>query len=258
MQTSRRLPRIGVVGYYISEDEAVGGRIRGIPRQSFVLFSYDMIRAVSKAGAIPIPLPVVPKEEIPHQLSVVDGLVFSGGEDLDPQLYGEKLQPTAHRVDPVRDKYEMELMEASLALNIPTLCVCRGMQLLNVFCGGTLYSDISEISEEIQNHWEVVEPWKGIHPVSVKADHFAANVLGGSEIYANSIHHQSVKDLGKGLEVIGVSEDNVVEAIAMQGRDDVLAVQWHPEMIARKDKEGLRPFQWLAELASEKMKEKNS
>ncbi len=255
MHTSRRLPRIGVVGYFISEEEAVGGRIRGIPRQAFSLFSYDMIQAIVKAGAVAIPLPVVDKAEIPHQLNAIDGLVFSGGEDVDPRLYGEELQSTAHRIDPVRDRYELELMELALDTDIPILCICRGMQLLNVYRGGSLYSDISLISEEVLNHWETSEPWRAVHPVMMKAGHFATDVLGGTTIEANSIHHQSVNVLGDGLEIVGHSTDNVVEAIALKDRSNLLAVQWHPEMIAKRNQEGLRPFRWLIEQASSRMKD---
>lgn len=249
MKSAERLPRIGVVGYYISEEEAVGGHIRGIPRQAFSLFSYDMIQAIFRSGATPIPMPVVDKEKIGQQLDTIDGLVFSGGEDVDPRLYGEQLQPSAHRIDPVRDKYEMELMALALERNIPILCICRGMQLLNVFCGGTLHADIDELSDNMLNHWETKEPWRSVHAVQIRPDHFASAVLGGNEIGVNSIHHQSVERLGEGLEVVGHSEDNIVEAIAMKDRSNVLAVQWHPEMIARRDDAGLRPFQWLNKLA---------
>ncbi len=255
MKTAERLPQIGVVGYYISEEEAVGGHIRGIPRQAFSLFSYDMIQAVFQSGATPIPLPVVDKDKISQQLDTIDGLVFSGGEDVDPRLYGEALQPSSHRIDPVRDKYEMELMEIALERNIPILCICRGMQLLNVFCGGTLHADIGDIADNMLNHWETKEPWRSVHPVQMNADHFASAVLGGTHIEVNSIHHQSVKQLGDGLEVVGQSTDHIVEVIAMKGRSNVLALQWHPEMIAKQDDAGLRPFKWLNQLAITTKKE---
>lgn len=250
MKHSGRLPRIGVVGYYISEEEAVGGHIRGIPRQSFSLFSNDMIHAIFQSGATPIPLPVVDRDKIGRQLDTIDGLVFSGGEDVDPRLYGEELQPTSHRIDPVRDKYEMELMELALERNMPILCICRGMQLLNVFCGGTLHADIGELADPTLTHWETKEPWRSVHPIELKPDHFVSAVLGGAQIEVNSIHHQSVKRLGEGLEVVGQSSDDIVEAIAMKNRSNVLALQWHPEMIARKDESGLRPFHWLNQQAT--------
>lgn len=250
MKTAERLPRIGVVGYYISEEEAVGGKVRGIPRQAFALFSYDMIQAIFQSGAMPIPLPVVQRDKIHQQMDIIDGLVFSGGEDLDPHLYGETIQTNSHRIDPIRDKYEMELMEIALERNIPILCICRGMQLLNVFCGGSLHADIGEIADDMLNHWETKEPWRSVHPVTMKSDHFASVVLGGTQINVNSIHHQSVKELGAGLEVIGHSEDQIIEAIAMKGRSNVLALQWHPEMMAKQDDEGLRPFKWLNQLAN--------
>lgn len=254
MMTTRKMPLIGVVGYFISEKEDFGGKVRGIPGQSFALFGHDMIMAIFNAGGFPVPLPVVDKKYIPQQIMNIDGLVFSGGEDIDPRIYGQTVRPTAHRMDQTRDQYEMELMSAALEANKPLLCVCRGMQLLNVHQGGTLCYDIKETTFTELQHWETKNPWESVHPVDIESGHFAEDVLGSTNLQVNSIHHQSIDRLGQGLEVVGKSPDGIVEAIALQDCDRVLAVQWHPELIAKKDPEGLRPFHWLVNAAIQSKK----
>lgn len=249
MSTPEILPKIGVVGYFISEKEEFGGKVRGIPGQAFAVFGYDMIMAVYRAGGIPVPLPVVEKEFIGKQVANVDGIVFSGGEDIDPGYYGQTVRSSSHRIDPDRDRYELALMDEAMKANRPMLCVCRGMQLLNVYRGGTLCADIGESGQSDLPHWETREPWNTVHPVEIAPGHFAEEVLGSVQLGVNSIHHQSIDRLGQGLEVVGRSPDGLVEAMAVTDSDSVLAVQWHPELIARKHPEGLRPFRWLIETA---------
>jgi len=244
-----KVPQIGVVGYYLSEDEDFGGRVRGIRGQAFSAFGYDMIMAVYRAGGMPVPLPVVDDEFVGVQIANVDGIVFSGGEDIHPGLYGGELRSSAHRIDPHRDRYESALMKAALEAGKPLLCVCRGMQLLNVVCGGTLIPDINEAKEAPLEHWETDEPWKSVHPVHIKEGHYAEIVLGKGEVEVNSIHHQAIDKVGDGLEVVALSPDGIAEAMTMTDRDNVLAVQWHPEFIATKDAQGLKPFSWLMEVS---------
>lgn len=244
MKKPTNSPRIGMVGYYIGEEEEVGGKVRGIPHQAFSMFSYNMVQAIFQAGGVAIPLPVIDKKYIKKQFAQLDAIVFSGGEDIEPKRYGAD-STFVHVVDPVRDTFELELLELALEANIPILCVCRGMQLLNVYCGGTLYTDINESFAEHQNHWETVEPWKPIHEVKLKSDHFATDIFGADLIQVNSIHHQAVKRVGANLEAVGWSKDQVIEILAMKDRDNVLGVQWHPEMMIKDNQEGLRPFKWL-------------
>ncbi len=245
-----KVPLIGVVGYFISEDENFGGHIRGIRGQAFSAFSHDMLMAVYRAGGMPVPLPVVGDEFIGVQVGSVDAIVFSGGEDIHPSLYGKEIHPSAHRIDPNRDRHESSLMKAALEANKPLLCVCRGMQLLNVVLGGTLYPDIREARSSSLSHWETRKPWKSVHPVRVKEGHYAEQVLGKGTIQVNSIHHQAVDQLGAGLEVVASSPDGIPEALVMKDRDNVLAVQWHPEFMAKEDPAALNPFRWLSHLAA--------
>ncbi len=247
---NNRAPLIGVVGYFISEDELFGGHIRGIRGQAFSAFGHDMIMSVYRAGGMPVPLPIVSDEFIEVQIASVDAIVFSGGEDIHPSLYGSEVHEKAHRIDPNRDRYESQLMKAALEANKPLLCVCRGMQLLNVVRGGTLCPDIHETQESEWTHWKTNEPWKSVHPVQIKEGHFAENVLGKGTIAVNSIHHQAVDRVGSDLEVVATSPDGIAEALAMKDRDNVLAVQWHPEFMAKKDLSGLNPFKWLADVAA--------
>lgn len=247
-----RVPLIGVVGYFISGEENFGGHIRGIQGQAFSAFSHDMLMSVYRAGGMPVPLPVVGDEFIHVQIRSVDAIVFSGGEDIHPSLYGSEIHDRAHRIDPNRDKYETSLMKAALDANIPMLCVCRGMQLLNVVLGGTLYPDIQEAQSSSLSHWETREPWKSVHPVRIKEGHFAEKILGKGSIEVNSIHHQAVDRLGSGLEVVAESPDGIPEALVLKDRDNVLAVQWHPEFMAKTDQTALALFNWLSNLAAKK------
>ncbi|AJY77701.1 hypothetical protein VN24_13150 [Paenibacillus beijingensis] len=217
--------------------------------QAFSAFGYDMIMAIYRAGGMPVPLPVVDDEFIGVQIENVDGIVFSGGEDIHPSLYGEVLQSNAHRIDPFRDRYESALMKAALEAGVPMLCVCRGMQLLNVIRGGTLCSDIKDTQEAPLEHWETDEPWKSVHPVHIKEGHYIEGVLGKGKVEVNSIHHQAIDKIGDGLEVVALSPDGIAEALTMKDRDNVLAVQWHPEFIAKKDSQGLKPFSWLMDVS---------
>jgi len=247
-----KVPRIGVVGYFISEEEDFGGRIRGLRGQAFAAFGYDMVMAIYRSGAMPVPLPVVDDALIPMQIDSVDGIVFSGGEDIHPSLYGGTVQEGSHRIDPRRDRYESALMRAALKANKPLLCICRGMQLLNVVRGGTLLSDINATRETPLEHWEADEPWKTVHPVHVKEGHFAESILGSGELPVNSVHHQAIDRIGDGLDVVATSPDGIAEALALSDRDNVLAVQWHPEFIAKADETGLKPFKWLTKASTTK------
>ena len=242
-------PRIGVVGYFISGDEDFGGLVRGLRGQAFAAFGYDMIMAIYRAGGMPVPLPVVEDTYIPVQVAGVDGIVFSGGEDIHPSYYGGELQASEHRIDVRRDRYEMALMKAALEAEKPMLCICRGMQLLNVVMGGTLLFDIRESRPTALQHWQPDHPTRTVHTVRVKEDDFAESVLGKGEFEVNSIHHQGIDRVGEGLDVIAESPDGIAEALALKNRSHVLAVQWHPEFLTQTDRAGLKLFQWLVRIS---------
>lgn len=241
--------RIGITGYHLSSFENKAGLVKGLPNQEFSMFSYDFVRSVIKTDAVPVLLPAVSRNELKEQLKQVDALIFAGGEDIHPKYYldYESSYPDASAA---RDSYEFALIEAALHENIPILFVCRGMQLLNVYQGGTLYLDLNEEYESMIEHWITSEREKPVHEVEITLDEFTTPAFLNERIQVNSIHHQAIDKLGSNLEVIGSSSDGVIEAVRMKNREDVLAVQWHPEMMTvADDRTSLALFSWLHEKA---------
>ncbi|HZY99140.1 MAG TPA: gamma-glutamyl-gamma-aminobutyrate hydrolase family protein [Candidatus Baltobacteraceae bacterium] len=168
----------------------------------------------------------------------LDGLLFSGGGDVAPDLYGGRSELADNRVDPIRDAGEMALLWRAFAERKPTLCVCRGMQLANIAFGGTLIEDLpSELGPRyrIKHHQvrELNEPATvGTHRVVVKPKSLLREITGQSSIWTNSLHHQAIRSLAPPLASVGTTSDDVIEAIELKVRDFYfLGVQWHPESL---------------------------
>jgi putative glutamine amidotransferase len=198
------------------------------------LLPMNYVRAVQRAGGIALMLPPDERlvEEPEEVLALVDGLILAGGADIDPASYGEPRDP--HTVDtvPERDRFEIALARAAIERDIPLLGICRGMQLLNVACGGTLIQHLPDRFGHSE-HRRVVGSFDGSdHDVTLLDGTLAQTAAGGHTVHATkSHHHQGVDCLGAGLLVSGVSalEDDLTEAIEIPGRQFVLGVQWHPE-----------------------------
>jgi putative glutamine amidotransferase len=211
--------------------------------------------AVEAAGGVPI---VIPPQvgNIEELLDAVDGLLLSGGGDIDPSLYGDSTRhEKTYGIHQGRDDLELALARAALERDMPTLCICRGIQVLNVALGGTLYQDVAgEFSEEISHrqqdqHISKEEPG---HEVTVQPDSLLASTYGSSTIAVNSFHHQSLKEIAPDLRVNAVAPDGTIEAVEHPGKTWVLGVQWHPEMMFRAHDEHLKPFAALVEQAARK------
>ena len=164
----------------------------------------------------------------------VDGLLLTGGGDIDPALYGAQPHPSFVAAEPGRDAYEIALVRAALAADLPVLAICRGMQVLNVACGGDLVQDIpTEVNGALPH--AVNEPRYALaHEVWVTAtSRFAAlmkdELEDGESCQVNSRHHQAVRHAGDGLEVVATAPDGVIEALERPAARFCLAVQWHPE-----------------------------
>jgi putative glutamine amidotransferase len=168
----------------------------------------------------------------------LDGLVLQGGSDVSPTSYGEKPQRPEWSGDAVRDKYEIELAKEFMACNKPVLGICRGLQLINVAFGGTLHQDIETQVKGSRNHrnWEIYD--QNFHEIEIEPQSKLAKLHGVKTGKVNTVHHQAIKDLGKGLVVEARSAgDGIIEAI--RGEDNepyVYAVQWHPEFHDPSDK----------------------
>jgi putative glutamine amidotransferase len=213
-------PVIGLTGY----EEQVRWGVWDVPG---VLLPSTYVRAVMAAGGGPVLLPPVP-EAVEAVLPRLDGLVLSGGPDIDPGRYGAApLASTAEpRVD--RDAAELRLAEAATAAGLPVLGICRGLQLLNVARGGTLHQHLPDVVGT--DHHAPAAGVYGRHPVTISGGSRLAETLGCSQTEVSSYHHQAVDVLGSGLTVTAVAPDGVVEAVEDPSLPFCVAVQWHPEV----------------------------
>ncbi|NUN52163.1 MAG: gamma-glutamyl-gamma-aminobutyrate hydrolase family protein [Planctomycetaceae bacterium] len=182
------------------------------------------LRSLEAAGAEPLPVRPGGERDLAGLLGRVSGWVFSGGDDLAPELYGEEPVPEVTEVHPPRDRMDMILARAVLAEGLPVLGICLGAQTLNVAAGGSLVQDIPTMVKGALAH-------RGgtLHPVAVEPGTRLASVLGAGTMTVNSYHHQCVKRPGRGFVVTARSPDGVVEAIERPGEPFVVGVQWHPE-----------------------------
>lgn len=210
--------------------------------------STDYAYAVEAAGGVPLILPLQ-SASIPAVLGLVDGLLFSGGADIDPVRYGDpSVHPTTYGVDQQRDDFELELIQRAIQADKPMLCICRGIQVLNVAFGGTLIQDIADELPDAGLHRQyqaAIPADQPVHDVQVSAGSLLEQVYGTRAIPANSLHHQSVKEMGSGLTLDGQTEDGIVEAISYPAATFVLGVQWHPEMMHRSEQLQMKPFEAL-------------
>ena len=189
------------------------------------------LEGLEEAGAIPIILPLAADgADIAQLADLCDGFLFTGGQDVAPQLYGEAMKPTCGELCPARDTLERELLNRALEQDKPILGICRGLQILNVTLGGTLYQDLPtehppEISHSMKPPYD-----RAAHTVRILPDTPLAALLQKPELGVNSCHHQIIGRLGTGLEVLQRAEDGVVEAFRHKTLP-VWGIQWHPERL---------------------------
>jgi putative glutamine amidotransferase len=182
---------------------------------------------VADAGAVPVLLP--PTAGVTVALARLDGLVLSGGGDIDPQRYGAARHPSCGAVSPERDQAEIDLCLAALATGLPLLGICRGLQVINVALGGTLHQHLPETVGHDGHSPE--RSGYGTHKVTVASGTRLASVLGTSETAVRTHHHQAVDRLGNGLIATAWTDDGVIEAAEFaQAGSFMIAVQWHPEV----------------------------
>ena len=192
----------------------------------------DYVRAAEKAGGLPVVVAPVSEGLIEPLLDRLDGLILSGGSDVDPALYGEQPHPKLGHVVRERDDFELALTRKALARDLPILAICRGHQVLNVAMGGTLIQDIASEwrGSAAHDHDSRRERWLRAHEVRILPGTRIREILGKDVVAVNSFHHQAVRDLGEGLVVSAISsDDRLVEAMEKPSASFVLGVQWHPE-----------------------------
>ncbi len=175
------------------------------------------------------------------------GLVLSGGQDISPEMYGERLANEAWRGDVDRDRWELALYRASIDLGRPVLGVCRGAQLINVAEGGSLYQDLPTMRDGASVH-RCQERYDTLsHDVHIEPDTELHGIFGDEAHHVNSVHHQGLKDIAMGLRVVGSADDGVIEAFERMGPLWVVGVQWHPEWMLDRESQR-RLFQRFVEV----------
>lgn len=202
------------------------------------------VHALLAAGATPL---LIPPGLSPAALTALcdhlDGLLLPGGADIDPARYGEEALPACGRVEPERDALELDLTTLALRRDMPIFGICRGMQTLNVACGGTLYQDITSQIPGAPDHARSEEPRDfRAHDVRVEPDSRLVGILGATNIRVNSLHHQAVKRPADSVRIVAWSSDGIAEGMELPDRRFVLAVQYHPEELAPTDAQSRRLF----------------
>lgn len=246
-------PVIGLSTTYTHNDSLGSLLHMGVPGQSYHVCTDDFVQDLLAADAVPVLLPTVRTEvEREEQLAMLDGIIFCGGADIYTPLYRETTRKECGPVVPEQDNHEVALAKLAIKHDLPILGVCRGMQLLNVALGGTLYQDLpSQKPESLYHSNETVPRFYGVHSLEI-APHSLLSRLFPQAPYVNSFHHQAVKDVAPSLCVTARAADGVIEALERPGKSDFLAVQWHPEMMAPADEKQQALFAWLVRCAQEK------
>lgn len=223
-------PIIGICCTYIDEE-----RLSGIKEGYY--------SAIEEIGGIPILLPVVEKEEtLDSYIEMIDGLLLSGGVDVDPSYYGENPIRTLGRIDPMRDRNELYLAAKAMERGKSILGICRGIQILAVANGGSVIQDIpTQIPDSLQ-HMQNAPRWYGTHKVSLLKESLLYKIYGQEEITTNSFHHQSVQQEGKDFVITAKTVEGVIEAIEHKNHKFTVGVQWHPELMWKKDEKTLELF----------------
>jgi putative glutamine amidotransferase len=197
------------------------------------------VRAIERAGGVPLLLPPMDlPESRAAALAAVDGLLLTGGGDLDPAYYGEAKLPQCDEPEVERDTLEFAFTQDALAERLPIFGVCRGMQLLNVARGGNLIQDLATQRPEVARHDHSDHPRTyRAHSIAVNPASRLSGILGVSRTMVNSFHHQAVDRPGAGVEIVAWSEDGVAEAMELADYPFALAVQYHPEELVTDDDE---------------------
>ncbi|MFZ3590033.1 gamma-glutamyl-gamma-aminobutyrate hydrolase family protein [Bacillus sp. DJP31] len=195
--------------------------------------SNDYVQSIIQAGGIPVILPIGVDSDVDQLVDKIDGLVVTGGGDIDPILFGEEPHPKLGMISPGRDSFEMAIIEKMLVANKPILAICRGIQILNIAVGGDMYQDIySQIDTDLLQHSQNATRTHLSHYVIATENSLLEDIAGQSKFKVNTFHHQAVRNVPKPLVVSGVASDGIIEAIESVEHTFVLGVQWHPEPLA--------------------------
>lgn len=198
-------------------------------------YSLDPVygRAILQAGGLPLIVPIVDKEDIPLLCERLDGLIVTGGGDINPTLYGEEPHLRLGAVYPGSDEYEKELILKFLDLDKPFIGMCRGLQMFNISLGGTNYQDLeSQFEGDLHQHKQMAMRTHRTHSVVLEDESLLYDIMKEKKFNVNSFHHQGVKDVSEQLTVAAYAADGLVEALESKNHQFAMGIQWHPEEFA--------------------------
>lgn len=232
-------PVIGILGsLFIME----GGMFPGLER---AYVNNDYVEAVEKAGGVPLIIPVTFDESvIENQIKNVDGVILSGGYDVNPLCYNEEPRQKLGFIFPQIDEYHLKAIEFSKKYHKPLLGICRGMQIINVAFGGSLYQDLTYVDGCFVQHMQISKRDAPGHSVEIMEDSSLFEILG-DKITTNSFHHQCLNKVAPGFKIAALAKDGIIEAIESSDEDFILGIQWHPEMMAQNSEAMLNIFKLL-------------
>jgi putative glutamine amidotransferase len=234
-------PLIGITASSIEQRGSAFGEVYVLTRK--------YAEGVLRAGGVPVIVPYNLDEDALQVLfDRLDGLLLSGGGDIDPDIYGEAPHPATNEIAADRDRVELALARWVVEKEKPFLAICRGIQVLNVALGGTLIQDIpSEVPDALEHSFErgIVERGYHAHPVKIAADSRLAEIMQTEIAQTNSWHHQALKQVAPPLKVTAVAPDGVIEAVEVPGKRFAIGVQWHPEWLFEDQPEHRRLFEGL-------------
>jgi putative glutamine amidotransferase len=243
--THQTRPTIGILCFNLSEQMSPG-----VPRCGQNL-SY--VRSVFEAGGVPVLLPQTEDQAAQRDLfERVDGLLLPGGGDIHPARFGEEVMPECGTMDPLRDEVELRLARWAVEERKPLLAICRGIQVLNVALGGSLYQDIAaQVPAAGRHDWYPdYERDRLSHEVDTTEGTRLAQIVGEPRIGVNSLHHQAAKAVAPGLQVSARAPDDTVEGLEVPGHPFALGVQWHPEELTASQAHARALFRAFAQAAA--------
>lgn len=192
--------------------------------------------AIEKSGGIPIIIPYTENEKVLNRyIEICNGVLFTGGCDIEPRIFGEYTRDTCGKIQVFRDTLELAFFKRAFALKRPIMGICRGIQLINVALGGTLYQDIPTECPSEFLHQQSEPKALPSHDVKIISGTPLMELTGKDILAANSFHHQAIKALGDGLQVMACTHDGIIEAIYYNGDGYIRGYQWHPELLYTSD-----------------------